>query len=190
MSIEEEMDEARVPYDAQNMTVLDFERCEGVRTYVENVREQEPVGINFALVANGCNNREARLTSMEARTLVWVFVKELILSRRTVKVMNPRNLADQLMQVRAWDEDFPPDYADHLVLTNFFRAGQDSPYDPKQLSRLIDYMGERYDYGKTTHTFWEFRSQDSFNTEAEEWFPRLWVDFWFLEQQTKWIARR
>jgi hypothetical protein len=190
VSIEEQMDEARIPYAAQRQSIPNYERCEGLRIYTEEVRSNEPVGINFALVANGCNTRETELTPQEAKSLVWVFAKELILSHRTVRVMNPRNLADQLTQVKPWEEEFTPDYADHLILTNFFRAGQPSPYKPRELSLLIDYIGQRFDYGKTTHTFWEFREHDLFAEEADEWYPRLWVDFWFAEQQTKWITRR
>lgn len=189
MSIEELMDAANIPYDVQRMTVLDFDRCEGVREYVANVRDEEPVGMNFCLVANACN-QNALMTRTEMKNLVWVFAKELILSRRTVKVMNPRNLADQLQSIKPWEEEFVPDFADHLILTNFFRAGQPSPYNSDRLGRLLDYIDDRGQYGKTTHCVWEFRDEERFGDEAIEWFPQLWVDDWFQEQKTKWVERR
>lgn len=189
MSIEEEMDEARVPVDAQRQTILDYEGCEPVRAYIQEIGEMEPTGVNFIL-ANVFKDSAARLTAHQARAMVWVFAKELILTGRKVKVMSPVNLAEMLCGVKPWEEEFPPDYADHLILTNFFRTGQPSPYTPKELNRLLDYIGERYEYGKTTHTFFELREANNIRNEASEWYPGLWLD-WFLEENSLfWMGRR
>jgi len=187
VKIEEEMDAAKIPLIAQRETLASYRGGEELRSYIREVRNLEPEGINF-VVATDFKKFDTQLTQHEARQLVWVFAKELILSYRKVQVLNGPRLAERLMNVSPWEDEFEPSYADHLILTNFFRSGQDSPYTAKEVDRLVNYMGDRMDYGKTTHCLWETRS--AARSEMEEWYSDLWLDFWFEENQTFAIKRK
>ena len=169
------MDEARIPRTAQNMAVLEFDGGARLRAYL-GVTAISGEGFCF-VVANDFKKPDARLRLPEAKTLVHVFAKELILYGARVKIMNTLALADMLLDVTPWEDDFEPDRADHLILNNFFRSGQESPYTPRQLAKLIDYLGERHERGAPTHTFWEI---DKHISEGRQWYPVLWTDnFWW-----------
>ena len=186
MTIEQQMDEARVPVEAQNGTLTEYDQS--LRDYVVNVRDEEPGGINF-VIANVCN-ADLSLTASDARLMVWVMAKELILSNRRVMVMNASKLASWLTKTDAWEDDtFRPDFADHLVLNNFFREGQESPYTAAELNKLIEYIGDRYDYGKTTHCVWDVNNADGIGRALRAWYPQLWSDWWFDENTTYQIKR-
>ena len=188
MNIEQRMDDARIPRDAQNKTVLEFDGCRDVREYVTESGNRPGEGISF-IFANDCKNTDSVMTFAEAKMLVQVFAKELILTGQTVQIINPPRLATWLKNVKPWEEEFDPDYSQHLILTNFYRDGQLSPYEPKELNCLLDYIGERVDYRKTVHTFAHLTTDTNWLTRIEAWYPRIWVEYMLDVNMTKWIKK-
>lgn len=187
--IETQLDELRVPRDAQNWTLPDLSGGGRLRGYIESLnQERDETGINF-IFANVCNDFEASMTVSEARFILWVFAKELVLARRRPRLINATTLARIVSRAESSDEAAELDRADHLILTNFFTVGQPCPFQPWEVAKLTEYIIDRYEHGGTTHTFWRIHDEQEMLTETSEWYPRVWVEELMEVNEHYWIRK-